>query len=306
MTRKTRTDVEKEIESAKKIGANPDLHGWDLENADLHGLNLTGADLGGANLDGANLSGANLTGANLRKVRFINAAVTGTTVGAIVLACTKIFGAGWGVSTLAAGATALTTTLLNKYRSHVATLVKTDLTGANLTGVDCVGTVFLETNLIGAIVSPSDLKGAILARVNLTNTGLNPDMLTESVVTFADPYAPNFIQSVQLLAKIHTLKHTRPRKEDFCPISHAAGDQIQSAIYVLKSNGDCDCYDRESLKSWLRLGNIQNPLTNEPIDIAMLSSTPFLRQEESSALPLFQHSQERDSLELAPGANFNG
>ncbi|QHS27326.1 hypothetical protein GW537_10000 [Piscirickettsia salmonis] len=192
---------------------------------------------------------------------------------------------------------------------NTANLTGATLTGANLTGANCAGTRFLLTNFQNAIVSGVDLKDSLLINPNLTGTGLGPENLTDSIVSFVPVESENYRNSLKLLIKIHSLKTVYARPTDICAITHLSGSEIKSPVYIKKSNGDFDCYDREALKTWIREGNVINPLTRELITPEMLSEVPWTPEFFWQVLfqrLLQQVDSESPSSSPSSGAGFNG
>jgi hypothetical protein len=109
-------------------------------NADLSEANLSGANLSEANLSEANLSGANLSGANLSGANLSGANLSGAD--------------------------------LRVVRALLATLVRGNLIGADLS----------EANLIGADLSEANLTETDLSRVQVLEANFNSAILTNACI----------------------------------------------------------------------------------------------------------------------------
>ncbi|WP_155085211.1 pentapeptide repeat-containing protein [Piscirickettsia salmonis] len=194
---------------------------------------------------------------NLSSISRGAAAINSAAAGCVALMCARNFGASWSGAILASGVAGAAVLMMGSKSRHsllqVADLRGANLTEANLTGANCNGTSFLFTNFKGATVDSEDLKGSFLIHPDLTGTSLGPENLTRSIISFA-PIDDNFNKSWDLLRKIHETKTTHAREKDKCPISLDSGNEIKDPIYIKKSNGDYDCYDREQLKAWVREG----------------------------------------------------
>ncbi|MEM1393382.1 MAG: pentapeptide repeat-containing protein [Cyanobacteria bacterium P01_H01_bin.150] len=140
------------------------LKGANLENSKLNESNLSGADLSDANLRGtdfssANLSGANLSGADLNGVNFSGADIRNVTINSE----TKL-DAKWH----------LVWKILNQHeKAYRRKIENTDLSGADLSGVNLNNTYITKSNLSNTNLSNINLNGAFLYNNNLSDANLS-------------------------------------------------------------------------------------------------------------------------------------
>jgi len=123
------------IQTARRQGKTPDLHGIDLASSSLVGLDLAGVDLSEANLSKADLTNARLggtilTGADLSYANLKNADLSETRLDGANLSHANLINANLAYSTL-----------------QGANLTATNLTGADLTDVDLQEAYLRHANL---------------------------------------------------------------------------------------------------------------------------------------------------------------
>lgn len=149
-----------------------DLTGVNLENADLSNANLTSAILFRANLANANLAGADLSSANLGEAILTNADLSGA-----------------NLTDAALGAMAY---VENKNRVPTqielanATLVRVNLSGANLSSANLTRAIFAQADLSSARLNRANFEGTILDLAILRAADLEGANLTGKVLKHTD------------------------------------------------------------------------------------------------------------------------
>src|SRR5579885_1060704 len=142
----------------KEGGARADLSGADLSGADLSGVNLAGAILRNVNLEGSDLRrsrlpGADLSGANLRKADLRNTDMTEASLAGANLEEAQASG-------------------VEFFRCDLSntSFRRASLRNANFRGANVNGAVFAGADMGIAILRETDLTGADLSGVDLSTT----------------------------------------------------------------------------------------------------------------------------------------
>src|SRR6266702_8274042 len=148
--------------SGKKDGIRADLTGADLSGADLSGANLSGAILQNANLEGADLrrarlAHADLSGANLRKADLRNTDLTE----AILPGANFEEAQASGVEFFRCD---LSNTNFRRALLRNANFRLANVNGATFSGADMGVTILRETDLTGADLSGVDLSTTLMPR----------------------------------------------------------------------------------------------------------------------------------------------
>ncbi len=176
------------------------LSGADLSRADLSGANLSGADLSRADLSGANLSGADLTNSSL-----VNTKIEGANLTGAILNNAKAAKALWDGANLSEAKIKGTDFKMNHLKKvffrgtnlkevsfeggdlsesswegasleqvvfHKSKLIKADMKGLNLQGLDFTKADLTEIDFEGADLSEAKLTNAELVQANLNKAKL--------------------------------------------------------------------------------------------------------------------------------------
>lgn len=146
--------------------------------ADLSGLDLSGTDLTGCDLSGVNLDGTDLTGTRLNGVR--SGGVTGTPS---ALPAGWVLRSGWLI-----GPGALVTQPVTSGDFSGVDFSLVHLWGTGFVGVDLSGANLSWSHLIAPpfVIANSDLTGANLSGLDLSTTNFSGSTLTSAIIEGTD------------------------------------------------------------------------------------------------------------------------
>jgi uncharacterized protein YjbI with pentapeptide repeats len=176
-----------------------DLIGADLGEAELREADLFDADLSEANLGAARLVGANLAGAVLFRADLTGADVHSANLSAADLGAANLSGANLGgvEIDMRAGAP-----LVGAVSLSGAALMRTNLSGARLRGVDLSGTFLYQVDLTGADLFAADLNEAALIEVDLAGADLTRAQMGEALYEPVSAPVPETMSRVTGLSSL--------------------------------------------------------------------------------------------------------